>query len=91
MSDVLLFHHAQGLTDGVRAFADELRAAGPTFDSLDDGMAFAEELSFDTVIERGTRAAEELPLAAVDGGEGLLVGARQLLRRILQLLFRSAE
>ena len=51
MADVLLFHHAQGLTPGVRAFADELRAAGHTvhvpdlfdgrtFDSIDEGMAF---------------------------------------------------
>jgi hypothetical protein len=28
MTGLILFHHAQGLTDGVRAFADELRAAG---------------------------------------------------------------
>ena len=30
MAEVLLFHHAQGLTPGVRAFADELRAARHT-------------------------------------------------------------
>ena len=51
MAEVLLFHHAQGLTPGFRAFADELRAAGHTvhtpdlfdgrtFDSIDEGMAF---------------------------------------------------
>src|SRR3954468_5039938 len=28
MTELVLFHHAQGLTDGVRAFADDLRAAG---------------------------------------------------------------
>ncbi|HEX6139731.1 MAG TPA: dienelactone hydrolase, partial [Candidatus Limnocylindria bacterium] len=28
MTEVLLFHHAQGLTPGVRDFADQLRAAG---------------------------------------------------------------
>ena len=28
MAHVLLFHHIQGLTEGVVAFADELRAAG---------------------------------------------------------------
>jgi dienelactone hydrolase len=28
MPELLLCHHAQGLTDGVRAFADDLRAAG---------------------------------------------------------------
>ena len=26
MADVVLFHHAQGLTEGVRAFADRLQA-----------------------------------------------------------------
>ena len=26
MAEVVLFHHVQGLTDGVRAFAAELRA-----------------------------------------------------------------
>jgi hypothetical protein len=28
MAEVVLFHHVQGLTDGVRAFAAELRAGG---------------------------------------------------------------
>ena len=28
MAEVLLFHHALGLTPGVIAFADQLRAAG---------------------------------------------------------------
>ena len=51
MPEVLLFHHSQGLTRGVRAFADELRAAGHkvhtpdlfdgrTFESIDEGMAY---------------------------------------------------
>ena len=51
MTEVLLFHHAQGLTPGVQAFADELRAAGHTvhtpdlfdgrtFGSIDEGMAY---------------------------------------------------
>jgi dienelactone hydrolase len=50
MTDVVLFHHVQGLTTGVRRLADEFRAAGhtvytpdyfdgATFDSLDDGFA----------------------------------------------------
>jgi len=51
MANVLLFHHIQGLTPGVLAFADQLRSAGHivnvpdlfdgrTFDSVDDGAAF---------------------------------------------------
>src|SRR6266536_3238261 len=52
MAEVVLFHHAQGLTSGVVAFADELRRAGHTvhtpdlldgrtFGSIDDGLAYA--------------------------------------------------
>ena len=58
MAEVLLFHHAQGLTPGIHAFADELRAAGHTvhtpdlfdgrtFESIDEGMAYAKEVGFD--------------------------------------------
>jgi dienelactone hydrolase len=79
MADVLLFHHAQGLTPGVRAFADELRAAGhavhtpdlfdgQTFGSIPEGMAFIEATGFDTLRERGVRAADDLPAGLVYGG-----------------------
>ena len=72
MSDVLLFHHAQGLTPGVTAFADDLRSGGhvvhtpdlydgKTFSTLDEGIAYAKEIGFDTVAERARRAAEDLP------------------------------
>ena len=82
MSEVLLFHHAQGLTPGVLAFADELRAAGHTvhapdlfdgrtFPSLEAGMALAEEIGFGTLIEHGTRIADELPSELVYAGFSL--------------------
>jgi len=69
MSDVLLYHHVQGLTEGVRSFADELREAGHTvqtpdlfdgrtFGTLEEGMAFAREAGFGTLAERGVAAAE---------------------------------
>ena len=35
MAEVVLFHHVQGLTEGVRAFADELRAGGHTVHTPD--------------------------------------------------------
>ena len=71
MAEVLLYHHVQGLTDGVRSFADELRQAGHTvhtpdlfagrtFDTIEDGMAFAREAGFATLAERGVAAAEEI-------------------------------
>ena len=79
MADVLLFHHAQGLTPGVRAFADELRAAGHTvhtpdlfdgrtFGSIPEGMAFIEATGFDTLRERGVHSADDLPPGLVYGG-----------------------
>ncbi len=72
MSDVLLLHHAQGLTTGVQAFADRLREAGHTvttpdlydghtYATLDEGMAHAREVGFQQLAERGVAAAEGLP------------------------------
>ena len=72
MAEVLLFHHANGLTDGVLAFADELREAGhvvhtpdlydgKTFTDLDEGVGYAKEVGFGTIGERGRKAAEGLP------------------------------
>jgi dienelactone hydrolase len=83
MAEVVLFHHAQGLTPGVVAFADELRRAGHTvhtpdlfggrtFGSIEDGMAYAEELGFpDEVLARGERAVEGLPAELVYAGFSL--------------------
>ena len=79
MAEVLLFHHAQGLTPGVRAFADELRAAGHTvhtpdlfdgrtFGSIPEGMAYIEATGFDGLRARGVRAADDLPPGLVYGG-----------------------
>ncbi|MEV0717898.1 dienelactone hydrolase family protein [Asanoa sp. NPDC050611] len=82
MAELVLFHHAQGLTPGIRAFADEIRAAGHTvhtpdlydgntFDSLDDGMAYARKVGFDTLIGMGIEAAGALPDGIVHGGFSL--------------------
>jgi dienelactone hydrolase len=82
MAEVVLYHHAQGLTTGVRAFADELRAAGhtvhtpdlyegQTFDTLDEGLAYAKKTGFQVVLDRGVAAAEGLPDAVVYAGFSL--------------------
>ena len=82
MAEVLLFHHAHGLTEGVRAFADELRAAGHvihtpdlydgrTFDELEAGLGYARETGFGTILESGVRAADGLPAELVYGGMSL--------------------
>ena len=90
MAEILLLHHAQGLTAGVRAFADELRAAGQavqvpdlfdgeTFAELADGMSHVQELGFETILERGRSAAAELPDALVYLGISLGAMPAQLL------------
>lgn len=82
MAEVILFHHAQGLTRGVEAFADELREAGhevhvpdlyrgETFALLGDGVRYAQETGFDVIIERGRAAAESLPEEIVYAGFSL--------------------
>jgi dienelactone hydrolase len=82
MADVVVFHHAQGLTPGVSAFADELRAAGHnvhtpdlfegrTFDTFGDGMAYVEEVGFGEMIRRGARAVQGLPAELVYAGFSL--------------------
>jgi dienelactone hydrolase len=82
MAEVLLFHHALGLTQGVRAFADDLRAAGhtvhspdlfsgQTFETIDDGLAYARQVGFEDILERGVRSADGLPADLVYAGFSL--------------------
>jgi len=79
MTEVLLFHHAQGLTPGVRAFADSLRAAGHTihtpdlfggrtFHSIDEGMGYINDVGFDATRERAAGLADDLPADLVYAG-----------------------
>lgn len=79
MADVLLYHHVQGLTDGVRAFADELRRAGHTvhtpdlfdgrtFAVIEDGMAYARDAGFGALAERGVAVADDLAPGLVYAG-----------------------
>ena len=79
MTEVLIFHHAQGLTPGITSFADDLRAAGHTvhvpdlfdgrtFRSIDEGMAFIKDQGFDALRERGVRTADGLPSELVYAG-----------------------
>lgn len=90
MAEVVLFHHAQGLTPGVLSFAEDLRAAGHTvhtpdlyegrtFTDLDDGMAHARQVGFETLFELGRRFAETLPNELVYAGFSLGVMPAQSL------------
>lgn len=90
MAEVILFHHAQGLTSGVQEFAGRLRAAGHgvhvpdlyegrTFASLEEGVAYADSVGFPEIAERGEVAAAGLPAEAVYAGFSLGVLPAQLL------------
>jgi len=82
MADVILFHHALGVTPGVHRFADRLRAAGhrvavpdlfdgARFDTIEAGVAHAEEIGFEAIADRGVAAASGLPATAVCAGFSL--------------------
>ena len=79
MTEIVLYHHVQGLTDGVRSFAGQLREAGHivhtpdlfdgrTFESIEEGVAFAREAGFGALVERGVAAAEGIRNDAVYAG-----------------------
>jgi dienelactone hydrolase len=91
MAEVVLFHHALGLSPGVVAFADEVRRAGHTvhtpdlfdghtFGSIDEGMAYATRIGFPgEVLKRGAAAVAGLPDELVYAGFSLgVLPAQQL-------------
>ncbi|MGM0386359.1 MAG: dienelactone hydrolase family protein [Actinomycetota bacterium] len=89
MAEIVLFHHALGLTAGVEGFADILRRAGHvvhvpdlfdgrTFDSLDDGVAHFHEVGADSLLHRARTAVEGLPEELVYAGISLGVIPAQL-------------
>jgi dienelactone hydrolase len=90
MTEVLLYHHVQGLTDGVQSFAEALRQAGHTvhtpdvfdgrtFDTIEEGMAFARDAGFGALAERGVAAADGAGPAVVYAGFSFGVMAAQQL------------
>jgi dienelactone hydrolase len=90
MAEVLLFHHALGLTPGCLSFADELRLAGHvvhapdlyegrTFDDVDAGVGYAQQVGFGTISERARIATEGLPNELVYAGISLGVMPAQRL------------
>lgn len=106
MAEVLMFHHAQGLTPGIQAFADVLRTAGHTvhtpdafegrtFPSIDAGIEYAKEIGFDELLERSIHEADDLPADLVYAGFSLGEMAAQKLAQTRPgargaLLFYSA-
>lgn len=79
MTEVLLFHHAQGLTSGIQAFADRLRQAGHVvhtpdlfggrvFATMEAGLAHIAEVGIGGMSERGVAAADGLRADIVYAG-----------------------
>jgi dienelactone hydrolase len=77
--EVLLFHHVQGLTDGVRELADRLRAGGHTvhtpdmfvghaFATIEDGFGYLRQLPEDEMAGRIDAALAPLPTDLVYAG-----------------------
>jgi dienelactone hydrolase len=83
VAEVVVFHHALGLTGWMRGFAEAMRGAGHTvhtpdlydgrtFETVPDGMAHSEELGGPmAIVERGRAAVESLPGEVVYAGFSL--------------------
>ena len=87
MAEILLLHHALGVTPGVLAFAEDLRAQGHvvrvpdlfdghTFTRLEDGVAYARKAPVDDRVDAAVKA---LPNGIVYAGWSLGVMAAQKL------------
>lgn len=94
MAEVVLFHHALGLTPGVAAFADRVRAKGHTihtpdlfdgntFDEIAEGMEYVESVGFEGFIRRGSEAADGLGPGLVYAGMSLGVVPAQMLAQTI--------
>ncbi|MDX6316735.1 MAG: hypothetical protein QOD35_135 [Nocardioidaceae bacterium] len=79
MAEVVVFHHVQGLTEGMLAFAEQLRAGGHTvhtpdlFDgerpqSVEDGVAHVGSVGDEVLAERAERSLADLPEGLVYAG-----------------------
>ena len=89
MTEVVLFHHILGLTEGVRSFADEVRAAGHTvhtpdlfggrtFATMDEAFGFVREAG-EALDAKADSATEALPERLVYAGISWGVAAAQRL------------
>jgi dienelactone hydrolase len=90
MAEIVLFHHVQGLTPGVRAFADTLRSGGHvvhtpdlfdgrTFPAFDEGIAHAKSVGFDAILDQGLAEGEKLGNELVYAGMSMGVMPAQKL------------
>ena len=106
VAEVVLYHHVQGQTPGFHAFADILRDAGHTvytpdlfdgvvFTDFGEGLDHAESVGFGELLDRGVRAAADLPRNVVYAGFSLGCLPAQMLAQTRKgargaLLFHAA-
>jgi dienelactone hydrolase len=91
MAEVVVFHHALGVTEFIRGFADRLREAGHVvhtpdlyggrmFSAIEDGIAYSDELGGPmAIVELAREAVESLPQDVLYIGFSLGVLAAQSL------------
>jgi dienelactone hydrolase len=90
MAEVVLFHHTQGFTEGVRAFAEELSSGrhivhtpdlfdGKRFATIDEGVAHTRSIGDEVLQERADRAVADLPEGLVYAGFSFGAGTAQRL------------
>lgn len=90
MAEIVLFHHVRGLTEGVEFFAEQLRARGHrvetpdyfegrTFDTVDEGIAYAREAGFPAIRRRALETQAGRASDVVYAGFSLGVMAAQTL------------
>jgi dienelactone hydrolase len=92
MAEILLFHHAGGLTEGVLSFAQTLRDTGHTvhapdlfegrtFDDVHDGVAYAGSVGEEPFAARAADIVSSLPNDLVYGG--MSMGAARAAEQVL--------
>jgi dienelactone hydrolase len=90
MAEVVLFHHVQGLTEGMAALAKELRAGGHTvhtpdlFDgelpaTIEEGLQLSQRIGGEELDARADRAVDDLPDGLVYAGVSSGAGTAQRL------------
>jgi dienelactone hydrolase len=92
MAEIVLFHHAGGLTEGVDAFAQTLRDAGHTvltpdlfegrtFADVREGVAYAQSLGEETFAARAAEIVAPMAAGLVYGG--MSMGAARAAEQVL--------
>lgn len=90
MADIVLYHHVQGLYRGRACLCRHVAAVGhtvhtpdlfdgETFETLDEGMAHAQDVGFGALLDQGVQAADGLGSDLVFAGFSLgVMPAQQL-------------